>query len=105
LNSNSFLLLRLKGKTALVTGGDSGIGRSAAILFAMEGARGVTITYLPEELEDAKDAAHAIEAAGSKALIVECDLVHQSECKKVVDAHMKEFGTLNVLVNNASMQM
>lgn len=97
--------VRLKGKTALVTGGDSGIGRSAAIMFAMEGARGVTITYLPEERPDAEDAAKAIEAAGSKALIVECDLEEESSCRKVVDEHIKTFGTLNVLVNNASKQV
>jgi NAD(P)-dependent dehydrogenase (short-subunit alcohol dehydrogenase family) len=95
----------LKGKTALITGGDSGIGRSAAIMFAMEGARGITITYLPEEEPDAKDAAKAIEAAGAKAVIVSCDLRSNDDCKKVVDAHIEAFGTMNVLVNNASKQM
>lgn len=96
---------RLKGKTAIVTGGDSGIGRSAAIMFAMEGARGVTITYLPDEKPDAEDAAKAIEAAGSKALIVECNLEEESACRRLVDEHIKAFGTLNVLVNNASKQV
>jgi NAD(P)-dependent dehydrogenase (short-subunit alcohol dehydrogenase family) len=96
---------RLKGKTALVTGGDSGIGRAAAIMFAMEGARGVTITYLPQEKPDAEDAAKAIEAAGSKALIVECNLENEADCRKIVDEHIKTFGTLNILVNNASKQM
>jgi short-subunit dehydrogenase involved in D-alanine esterification of teichoic acids len=96
---------RLKGKTALVTGGDSGIGRAAAIMFAMEGARGVTITYLPQEKPDAEDAAKAIEAAGSKALIVECNLENEADCRKIVDEHIKAFGTLNILVNNASKQM
>ena len=96
---------RLKGKTAIVTGGDSGIGRSAAIMFAMEGARGVTITYLPDEKPDAEDAAKAIEAAGAKALIVECNLEEESACRRLVDEHIKAFGTLNVLVNNASKQV
>jgi len=96
---------KLKGKTCLVTGGDSGIGRSAAIMFAMEGAKGVTITYLPEEKEDAEDAAKAIETAGAKALIVECDLTQREDCKRIVDEHIKAFGTLNVLVNNASKQI
>jgi NAD(P)-dependent dehydrogenase (short-subunit alcohol dehydrogenase family) len=96
---------RLKGKTALVTGGDSGIGRAAAIMFAMEGARGVTITYLPQEKPDAEDAAKAIEAAGSKALIVECNLENEADCRKIVDEHIKAFGTLNILVNNAAKQM
>jgi NAD(P)-dependent dehydrogenase (short-subunit alcohol dehydrogenase family) len=96
---------RLKGKTAIVTGGDSGIGRAAAIMFALEGARGITITYLPDEEEDAKEAARDIENAGAKAVIVKCDLVNNDDCKKVVDEHIKAFGTLNVLVNNASKQM
>jgi len=96
---------KLKGKTAIVTGGDSGIGRSAAILFAMEGARGVTITYLPQERPDAEDAAKAIEAAGAKAVIVECNLEEEAGCRKVVDEHIKAFGTLNILVNNAAKQI
>lgn len=74
-------------------------------MFAMEGARGVTITYLPEERPDAEDAAKAIEAAGSKAVIVECNLEHEEGCRKVVEEHIKAFGTINVLVNNASKQM
>jgi len=96
---------KLKGKTALITGGDSGIGRAAAIMFAMEGAAGVTITYLPQEKPDAEDAARAIEAAGSKALIVECNLEEEKDCKKIVDEHIKAFGTLNILVNNAAKQI
>jgi NAD(P)-dependent dehydrogenase (short-subunit alcohol dehydrogenase family) len=74
-------------------------------MFALEGARGITITYLPEEEEDAKEAARDIENAGAKAVIVKCDLMEEADCKKVVDEHVKAFGTLHVLVNNASKQM
>ncbi|EIN06817.1 NAD(P)-binding protein [Punctularia strigosozonata HHB-11173 SS5] len=96
---------KLKGKTAIVTGGDSGIGRSAAILFAKEGARGITITYLPQEKEDAESAKKQVEESGAKVLLVETQLEEEADCKKVVDEHTKAFGTLNILVNNASKQI
>lgn len=98
-------LYRLKGKTAIVTGGDSGIGRSAAIMFAREGATGITISYLPEEAEDAKDAKKMIEDSGASCNVVEADLMDEAACKRLLDSHLKAFGKLDVLVNNASKQM
>ncbi|KAF8167300.1 NAD(P)-binding protein [Crassisporium funariophilum] len=96
---------KLKGKTAIVTGGDSGIGRAAAIMFAREGCSGITITYLPEEEEDVQDAKKMIEDAGAKCNPVKGDLMKEETCKAVVDSHMKAFGKLNILVNNASKQI
>lgn len=92
-------------KTAIITGGDSGIGRSAAIMFAREGATGITIAYLPEEEPDAKDAQEQIQASGAEVLLAPMDLMQEENCKKLVDMHIKKFGKLNVLVNNASKQM
>lgn len=96
---------RLKGKTAIITGGDSGIGRTAAIMFAREGCTGLTITHLPEELEDATDAKASLEAAGAEVNLVSGDLEQTHHCKALVDSHLKRFGKLNILVNNASKQM
>ncbi|EPQ53270.1 oxidoreductase [Gloeophyllum trabeum ATCC 11539] len=96
---------KLKGKTAIVTGADSGIGRSAVILFAREGARGITIAHLPEEKEDAESAKIDLEKEGAKCLLVPCNLMEEADCKAVVDAHVRVFGTLNILVNNASKQI
>jgi short chain dehydrogenase len=75
---------RLKGKTAIITGGDSGIGRAAAIMFPREGCTGITITHLPEELEDAKDAKASLEAAGAEVNLVAGDLM-QSPCGKPLE--------------------
>jgi NAD(P)-dependent dehydrogenase (short-subunit alcohol dehydrogenase family) len=74
-------------------------------MFAIEGAKGVTITYLPEEEADAKDAKRDIEKAGAEALIIPVQLMEEADCKKVIDQHVKKFGTLDILVNNASKQM
>ncbi|KAF2133624.1 short chain dehydrogenase/ reductase-like protein [Dothidotthia symphoricarpi CBS 119687] len=93
----------LKGKAALITGGDSGIGRSVAILFAREGAD-VSIVYLPEEEEDAQFVKKKVEEAGRKANLMQFDLKDRKNCEKAVEGHMKAFGKLNVLVNNAAMQ-
>jgi len=92
----------LQDKAVIITGGDSGIGRSAAILMAREGAD-VTIAYLPEEEEDAQFTIKHIEKAGRKALGVQCNLRDEKECKKIVDEHMKAHGRLNVLVNNCKL--
>ncbi|KAF9535597.1 NAD(P)-binding protein [Crepidotus variabilis] len=96
---------KLKGKTAIITGGDSGIGRSAAILFSREGASGITITYLPEEEADVKDAKKMIEDSGAKCNIICLDLMEESSCKQLVESHIQNFGKLNILVNNASKQI
>jgi len=95
---------KLKGKTAIVTGGDSGIGRAAAAAFSREGAKGITITYMPPELEDAKDAQKLLEEGGAEVQIVECNLKNEDDAKKVVDAHIKKWGSVDILVNNASQQ-
>jgi len=93
----------LKNKAVLITGGDSGIGRAVAILMAREGAD-VSFVYLPEEEEDAQATKQAIEKAGKKANLMALDITKDSNCEKAVDEHMKAFGKLSVLVNNAAMQ-
>ncbi|KAI4764857.1 short chain dehydrogenase/ reductase-like protein [Aureobasidium sp. EXF-3400] len=93
----------LQDKAVLITGGDSGIGRSVAILMAREGAD-VSILYLPEEEEDAQYTIKQIEKAGRKGHGMQYDLKEEANCKAAIDEHIKVFGKLNVLVNNASMQ-
>ena len=95
----------MKGKYAIVTGGDSGIGRAAAQLFAIEGLKGVTISYLPQEKEDAKRTADQIANDGCDVNLVEVDLQKEEDCRKLIDSHMMRFAGLDVLVNNASKQM
>lgn len=92
----------LKGKSAIITGGDSGIGRSVAILFAKEGAD-VTIVHLPEEESDAKQTVKAVEKEGKKCIAMALDLKEEANCKKVIDEHVKNFGKINVLVNNSKL--
>ena len=91
----------LQGKAALITGGDSGIGRAVAILFAREGAD-VSIVYLPEEEEDAQFVKQKVEEAGKKANLMQLNLRERANCEKAVEGHMKAFGKLNVLVNNGT---
>lgn len=93
----------LKDKAVLITGGDSGIGRSVAVLMAREGAD-VSFVYLPAEEEDAQWTKKAIEKAGRKAHLLALDVTSEANCKKAVDEHVKVFGKLNVLVNNSAMQ-
>ncbi|KAG9663135.1 short chain dehydrogenase/ reductase-like protein, partial [Aureobasidium melanogenum] len=93
----------LQDKAVLITGGDSGIGRSVAILMAREGAD-VSIVYLPEEEEDAQYTIKQIEKAGRKGHGMQYDLKEEANCKAAIEEHIKVFGKLNVLVNNASMQ-
>ena len=93
----------LKDKAALITGGDSGIGRAVSILMAREGAD-ITFVYLPEEEEDAQATKKEIEKAGRKAQLMPADITVRENCQKIIDAHMKAFGKLSVLVNNAAMQ-
>ncbi|KFY25653.1 hypothetical protein V493_04518 [Pseudogymnoascus sp. VKM F-4281 (FW-2241)] len=95
---------KLKGKKVLITGGDSGIGRAVAIIFAREGAD-ITIVFLPEEKEDAEDTKKSVEKEGKKCLLVAGDLMDKSNCKEAVDKHIKAYGEINVLVNNASKQV
>ena len=93
---------RLKGKIAIVTGGDSGIGRATAVLFAREGAH-VAIAYL-EESEDAKITAEAIRSEGGEVLLHESDLGCPDSCKLLVDKVIDKWGRIDVLVNNAGEQ-
>lgn len=94
---------KLKDMKAIITGGDSGIGRSVAILYAREGAD-VTIVYLPEEETDAKATKQAVEAEGQTCLLVAGNLMDNDTCKSAVDQHVKKFGRVDILVNNASKQ-
>lgn len=93
---------KLKGKTALITGGDSGIGKAVAIAFAKEGAN-VAIAYLDEH-EDAKETVKLIENYGVKALSIATDISDDENCEKLVEQVIGEFGQLNILVNNAGKQ-
>jgi hypothetical protein len=94
---------KLKGRTALITGADSGIGRAVAIAFAREGAD-VLISYLCEH-EDAKETAHWVEEAGRRAVLVAGDVKDPAHCRELVDRAVRDFGKLDVLVNNAAYQM
>jgi NAD(P)-dependent dehydrogenase (short-subunit alcohol dehydrogenase family) len=93
---------RLAGKVALITGGDSGIGRAVAVAFAREGAR-MAIVYLNEH-EDARDTARLIEQEGSQALLIAADIGREKACVEAVKRTVKTFGSLNILVNNAALQ-
>jgi len=95
---------RLKGRTALITGGDSGIGRAVALAFAREGAD-VAISYLSEEERDANESAGWVEKAGRRALRLPGDIRDEQHCRDAVDRVVKEFGKLDILVNNAGFQM
>jgi len=94
---------KLSGKAAVITGGDSGIGRAVALAFAREGAD-VLISYLSEE-SDAKETARVVEAAGRKCVAVPGDLCDEAHCQALIDRAVKEFGKVDVLVNNAAFQM
>ncbi|WP_243375301.1 SDR family oxidoreductase [Microvirga solisilvae] len=93
---------RLQGKTVLITGGDSGIGRAVSVLFAREGAD-VAIVYL-DESEDAQATKQLVEREGRKCLIIAGDVGDPAFCGKVVDQVIQQFGKLDVLVNNAAEQ-
>jgi len=94
---------KLIGKVALITGGDSGIGRAVATLFAREGAA-VAINYLAEEQSDADDTKDAIEAAGGDCLLLPGDVTDQGMCDSLVDQTVERFGGIDVLVSNAAYQ-
>lgn len=94
---------RLTGMRALITGGDSGIGRAVAIAYAREGAD-VAISYLPEEQEDAEDTARWIEDAGRKALLLPGDVRSEAQCTELVERTIAELGGIEILVLNAAYQ-
>lgn len=94
---------RLLGRKALITGGDSGMGRAAAIAYAREGAD-VAINYLPSEDADAKEVIALIKAAGRKAVAIPGDLKEESFCQRLVEEAVKQLGGLDILVNNAARQ-
>jgi len=94
---------KLKDKVAIITGGDSGIGRSVAILFAREGAKGITIMYLDED-EDAKITQKHIQDEGAECLLIRGDVSDSKFCTNSVEQTVKKFGRLDILVNNAAQQ-
>lgn len=94
---------KLEGKIALITGGDSGIGRAVAVLYAREGAK-VAFTHLPVEEPDAKDTVQAVEKEGGEAFAMAGDLADPAFCQQVVERTVEKFGRLDILVNNAAYQ-
>jgi NAD(P)-dependent dehydrogenase (short-subunit alcohol dehydrogenase family) len=94
---------KLLDKVALVTGGDSGIGRAVAVLYAREGAD-VAIVYLPEEQSDAEETRGAVEAAGRRCLLLPGDITQRTFCEQVVERTVRELGKLDILVSNAAHQ-
>ena len=94
---------RLTGKAAIVTGGDSGIGRAVSLAFAREGAD-VLVAYLDEH-DDARETARLVQEAGRKAVLVAGDVREAAHCRAIVERAMQELGRLDVLVNNAAYQM
>jgi NAD(P)-dependent dehydrogenase (short-subunit alcohol dehydrogenase family) len=94
---------RLRGKSALITGGDSGIGRAIAIAFAREGAD-VAISFLPEEEKDARETMRWVREAGSRGLELPGDIRAEEQCRRLVDSTLGEFGALDILIGNAAFQ-
>lgn len=94
---------RLKGKRAVITGGDSGIGRAVAIAFAREGAD-LVISYLCEDA-DAKDTAELVKKEGRKAVLVSGDISEAKHCRLIIQTAIDELGGIDILVNNAAHQM
>jgi NAD(P)-dependent dehydrogenase (short-subunit alcohol dehydrogenase family) len=95
---------RLADQVAVITGGDSGIGRAVALAFAREGAD-VLISYLEEEESDAQETAQVVEVAGKRAIKVPGDISEEAQCQAVIQKAVDEFGKIDVLVNNAAHQM
>ena len=95
---------RLEGRRALITGGDSGIGRAAAIAFAREGAD-VAINYLPPEESDAQEVVKLVQAAGRKAVAIPGDIKDEAFCKQLVNTAVEKLGGIDILVNNAGRQI
>jgi NAD(P)-dependent dehydrogenase (short-subunit alcohol dehydrogenase family) len=95
---------RLVGRKALITGGESGIGRAAAIAFAREGAD-VAINYLPAEEPDAREVVDLIQGEGRRAVTIPGDIKDEAFCRRMVERAVKELGGLDILVNNAARQI
>lgn len=95
---------KLKGRKALITGGDSGIGAATAVLFAREGADS-TIVYLPEEEKDAQDTKKRVEELGAKCYLFSTDLTVRENCKKAVDFAIEKMGDIHILFNNAACEL
>ncbi|KAJ6786896.1 hypothetical protein PWT90_00038 [Aphanocladium album] len=95
---------KLRGKRAIITGGDSGIGAATAVLFAREGAMS-TIAYLPEEEKDARETRKQVEELGGTCHLVALDIVKRENCKKVVNFAVERMGGVDILFNNAAYQM
>src|SRR6266403_6106526 len=93
---------KLRNKVAIITGGDSGIGRAVASAFAKEGAD-VSVVYL-EERKDANETKHLVEEHGRKCLLIEGDVGQEDLCRKAIDQTVKTFGRIDILVNNAAEQ-
>ncbi|HEX9118821.1 MAG TPA: SDR family oxidoreductase [Anaerolineae bacterium] len=94
---------KLEGKSAVITGGDSGIGRAVAVLYAREGAD-VAVIYLPEEQADANGTCRAVEEQGRRCLLIPGDVSDPEFCRQAVEQAVQEFGRLDILVNNAAYQ-
>jgi hypothetical protein len=95
---------KLQDKRAIITGGDSGIGRATAILFAMEGADSL-IAYLPEEEEDAQETKSRVEKHGRRCYLLQTDVREKENCRKIVDEALSKMGGIDILFNNAAYQM
>jgi NAD(P)-dependent dehydrogenase (short-subunit alcohol dehydrogenase family) len=95
---------RLAGRAAVITGGDSGIGRAVAVAFAREGAD-ILLSYLDEEKPDAKETAELVRQAGRQVVTVPGDIRSEEHCQRIVDRAVREFDRIDILVNNAAYQM
>lgn len=95
---------RLKGRKAVITGADSGIGRAVALAFAREGAD-VLLSYLPDEEPDAQEVVADIQAVGRKAITCPGDITSEEQCQKIIDTALQELGGIDILVNNAGKQL
>lgn len=93
---------RLAGKKAVITGGDSGIGRAVSIAFAREGAD-VAIVY-KKNTEDAEETKRLVEEKGAKAILIETDIIKEANCKHIIELVIDQWGTIDILINNAAVQ-
>lgn len=94
---------KLKDMIALITGGDSGIGRAICLAYAREGAD-IALTYMGEEKRDAEETKRIVEAEGRRCLIIQCDLSKEQDCSRIVEETVKSYGRIDILVNNAAYQ-